>query len=433
MRPTFLRARRPLPLVLCATAALGLGLAGCADVDPPGTSDDAPLPEGTALVAEFVLHVYPSEHRVVLERIDHNEEGNVPARGPGLGTQSIDTLNLVQDGAVGGPANSVELVTNSVGEDAACPSVSGTPQSELFCGNVTLNSYYTRTLSNTFVQVTSIVDDNGVDVSSTHGVLNSDSSQYFSAQKGMWQYTATGASKLGVLGTSPNNSDDRDWVFHDPDGINTHVNLRVLSTLTYASYTQALSFRSFVDACSGGTNLGKPSGTVTLTLPFKFTLYGTTATTVSFNKFGNVTFNGTAPDASGNNVQLPKSNAPKPAVFPFWDVLDFGTAATSKLCHRTIGVAPARRFVVTWTDMNFGNGVSNLDKPSHMTFSMALDEGIDEIDFNYNSMTGPSGRTRFKGSSASIGVQNETGTVGTGTFNNGQYASNTAWTFSPTP
>lgn len=393
--------------------------------NPTTERDPQRLSGGLAVVGEFVVRVDPARRSAAIEprSARPRSSGHAP-----IGLALRDNSVAFASGT--GPQNSVELFLNSQGFDAQCP----VPyQTNTFCMNVTLSSFYTRPLNYVFVQITAITDENGNDVSATHSAVNQDPKPVpgLDNSLGLWQYTAQGASKHGVIGTAPNNSATRDWVFDDPDGTPFVLNLRVVASLTYVTYAQALSFRPFENACSGGTALGKVSGNATVTLPFKFTLHNTTATSVNFNKRGHATFNSVQPSASGTNVQLPSSSAPRPGAFVFWDAIDYGTAAASQICHKTIGTAPARRFVMTWVDMNFDSTVSATEKPSHMTFSMVLNEGSDEIDVNYNAMTGPGGRTRFRGSSATVGVQTEAGTVGTGTFNNGQYLSNTAWTFIP--
>ena len=137
-------------LLLC-TGVLAV-TPGCADSEPfpdtegPGaTEGPAPvaLPNGGHVLDEYVLQVRPRSHTT---KLIHLEPG--ASSRPGFNAQSVDALNAVQDNVAGsGPANSVELDTNqaSIKYGATCPSGIATE----FCGDVTLRSFYTRSLSTT--------------------------------------------------------------------------------------------------------------------------------------------------------------------------------------------------------------------------------------------------------------------------------------------
>lgn len=205
---------------------LAAALAGCgAEAPEPGAPDPAPPPEGISVVADLVAHVRPGQRAITFERVGHRVEA-----GPGLHPEDITDLTITQDGTPGsGPANSVELVTNSTGTGVSCPGM----KSGTFCGNVTLRHFYGLTLSDVHVQVTSITDaTTGVDVTATHGAINSDPSAFGLAQgAGLWRYTSASATQAGVMNPSPDNAGTRDWVFLDADGADTNVYLRVVASL----------------------------------------------------------------------------------------------------------------------------------------------------------------------------------------------------------
>ena len=73
-----------------------------------------------------------------------------------------------------GPADTLELVNNgSPSTNAGCPVGF---QSNTFCGNVTMRSFYAgRSLNNAYLQVTKIADTNDADLSG-HAGVNSDGS-----------------------------------------------------------------------------------------------------------------------------------------------------------------------------------------------------------------------------------------------------------------
>jgi hypothetical protein len=374
------------------------------------------LPMGSVVVGEYLAHFSPTERKMTFTAVHPTSAGRA--------AQSIDALNVVSDDIPNsGPQGTVELLTNSAGTNSDCPAGH---QTQTFCGNVTLSQFYTGSLSNVFVQVTSITDATGTEITD-HGATNGDTSEFeLDATKGLWKYTAPAATTDGVLGQSPDNAGTRDWIFSNPDDAETYIMLRVVASQSYSSYTTDFSSQAFVDACSIGTNLGTPSS-ATQTMPFPFTLYGNTSSTVKFNRRGMITFGSVAGTSSGVNVELPSTAAPKPALFAFWDDIAFG-ASSSGLCYATTGTAPNRQYVIQWKNMNF---VAAADKTASLNFEAILSEGTNNIDVVYDTMTGPTGRA--SGDSATVGVQNAGGTVATAEFNQGNYGSGNAYAFIPVP
>lgn len=422
----FVRRRRP---ALAFAALCFLTLAGCAGAGSAPDAIESPLPEGARVLGEFVARVSPKDRTIAIRRAPQADRAG--AGGPGLSAQDLSDLDVVADGVPGsGPGSTVELVTNSVSFDDDCPPGF---QTDTFCASVTLNHFFDRSLSNTFVQVTSVQDTEGHDLAGHAGVGGDASQLGLDASQGLWEYTAASSTTPGMLGQSPHNGATRDWTFANPDGADTSIGLRVVSSLTYSDYTFALSFRSFIDACAGGHayELGTPNvATAELDLPFPFTLYGTTATTVRVYKRGILTFGGASFAPPATPVALPSGAAstPKPAVFAFWDDLDYDPD-NGKLCSVTTGSRPNRRHVITWHDMTFASGAAGT--PAHLTFSVVLDEGSDAIDLNYDTMSGPS--LRAIGAGATVGVQNASGTLGKGSFQVAQFGSDTAFSFFPQP
>jgi hypothetical protein len=422
---------------LVVTGALLAGaLAGCADAPWPREGDDAvekpPLP-GSGTVAEFVAHVQPSRGTITLSRRPRSDE---PARHgePGSSPQSLTNLPLVQDGMPGsGPANTVELVTNTTGYDSQCPAGF---QSNTWCANVTLEHFFGRSISNAFVQVTSITDLAGIPISG-HGAVNSDAPQLgLDSSQGLWQYTAPGSTTAGVLGQSPDNKGSRDWVFANPDDADTLVTFRVVASLTYPGYGLVPSSAgAFPDGCSGpGTvhDLGSPAAfTPAQTLPFPFVVYDQVFTSLRILNRGVVTFGSAPGNVGATSVSLPSADvaSSRPALFVFWDGLGFRSQGT--LCTRaTSDPPPNRRFIITWSDMDFAqNGPK--DNPAHLRFSAVLSEGSNQIDLAYATMTGKT--TRAQGAQATVGVQNATGTLATSSFRNPQFLSGTAFSLLPLP
>jgi hypothetical protein len=231
-----------------ALSTVALALAGCAGESAPSQAAPplAMRPAGTprAVIGSYVAHLRPKARTLTFERLDTAPV--LPAGAPGPAPQNETSLQIVQDGVAGsGPADSVELVTNSVGTDAQCPSGY---QSNSFCGNVTLRHFYPIGLSAVYVQVTAIKDDSG-NALSGHSGMNSDAAAFgLDNSLGLWEHGAAGMPMSGMLGLSPDNAGTRDWVFANPDDADINVVLNVV-----ASYYPTLWFSS--------------SGTITQTAP----------------------------------------------------------------------------------------------------------------------------------------------------------------------
>ncbi len=415
--------------------ALALGpiflLAACAlDSGPVPESGDEPsigalpgpaaIPAGHAVLSEFVMRVDPRRQSLVISRLHRSGSAK---KGP----ESFDNVSIEQDGNPGtGSVNNVELVTNSVTFGAAC--FGGKAAS--FCGNVTLRSFYTRPLNNVYVQVTSIVDANGVPVTTFHGGTNGDASPAapataLDATQGLWRHPPAGASPNFLGTTAATNNGTRNWVFADPDGATTTITLRVVASLTYKDYAKSVSTQAFIDACtlSGSVNAFPAESNFTASMPFPFTFYGVSAATqVIYNRNGVFAFEGTLPPTGNNgtvfsytfqNKLLPESPAVvsvSPAAYPFWDGLKANAGA--QICRGTSGTTPNRKFVITWKNLK---GFNNADNSTNLTFSAILSEGVDTLDYVYSSMTGAAGNDlvyptmtnaqRAAGKNAVIGVE----------------------------
>jgi hypothetical protein len=145
---------------------------------------------------------------------------------------------------------------------------------------------------------------------------------------------------------------------------------------------------------SGDDNL------LSVPLPFTFNYYGVDYSAVNVTTNGFLNFLPTFP--SFGNVGIPNPGDPNAAIFPFWsDLFVDGVAATVRA--DTIGSAPNRQFVIEWRD------VTPLSQPSlPLEFEVLLGED-GSIVMRYQNVGGDPIQA---GSLASIGIENETGTVG---------------------
>ncbi|MGY0232458.1 PQQ-dependent sugar dehydrogenase [Longispora urticae] len=132
-----------------------------------------------------------------------------------------------------------------------------------------------------------------------------------------------------------------------------------------------------------------------VTLPFAFPYYGQTYTAATVDSNGVLAF-GTATSAAAN-VDLPAASAPNAAVYPFWR--DLGLDASSQV----LTSAGPGTFTVEWRNAYIYGYRSH-----RITFSVTLTAAGD-IEVGYRDLDA---RADEQGGTATVGIENETGTVG---------------------
>jgi hypothetical protein len=134
-------------------------------------------------------------------------------------------------------------------------------------------------------------------------------------------------------------------------------------------------------------------------LPFPVPFFGQSYGTAWVSGNGFVSF--TDPGGSQPvNTALPATGTPNAALYPFWD--DLWVRADSSVRTAVTGTAPDRRFVVEWRNSGMYGSTS-----ARISFEVVIAES-GEIVFNYQDLN-TSGRER--GDSATVGIENPTGTV----------------------
>lgn len=403
-----------------------------------------PTPQSIAL-ADFLLHYNAKTKKITIKKLADFGRQNAKKLGlsnwvSGKTYASMDDITILNDGVPGSnPPNTVELVTNTIGYDSECPAPY---QQNTFCGNVTLRHFFPRALSYVYVQVTSIKDANGNNFPASgagfHGGLNNAAPAFgLTNTLGLWRHYASGlqyAPAQSIVGASaPYNAGTADWVFANPDNADTYITLRAVAALKYAKYTPNSGNTSiFYDACQSGTKYG-PSNTPVATLsPFPFTLYGTTTSVFNAYRNGIITLGSNTPVVNATSYWIPNTYqyAPKPAIFPFWeDITYVPRDPTSQICAGTFGTAPNRIFVVEWKNMQFKNPALN---PASLTFEALFYENSDRMVFIYQNMTGANSSVA-SGATATIGVQNETGTAATSVYHQPSFGSGKFYSLVPQP
>ena len=139
----------------------------------------------------------------------------------------------------------------------------------------------------------------------------------------------------------------------------------------------------------------------TIALPFPFTFYGFTYTRAHVCTNGFVEFVGPATtNCSSLNAAIPTTGRPNGAIFPFWDNLSVDAAASIRADLR--GTAPDRRFVIEFRNLRYF-----LDTTRRVDFNVVLHEN-GEILTQYRNIADDD---RERGGSATLGIENQTGTV----------------------
>lgn len=147
------------------------------------------------------------------------------------------------------------------------------------------------------------------------------------------------------------------------------------------------------------TALRVDDGYVQVALPFTFNFNDQARSTVYISTNGYLSFSGDALTAF-YNVAIPNLNPPNEYVAPFWS--DLNPSAGGAIYYATLGQQPNRRFVVEW------NGVPRYWNDGALTFQAILEEGSNEIIFQYNTLLG----TNASGGLATVGIEYAGGRAG---------------------
>jgi extracellular elastinolytic metalloproteinase len=162
-------------------------------------------------------------------------------------------------------------------------------------------------------------------------------------------------------------------------------------------YTCDLEEATFQEAANALTLTGDDASTA-VPLPFPFRFYGQEYTTAFVTTNGQLNF--LALNSSFSNVAIPATGTPNAAVYPFWD--DLFVDAESSVRSELLGAAPERRFVLEWRNVRFFG-----DTTRRVDFNVVLYENGEILTQHRNRAD--DGRER--GDSATLGIENQTGTV----------------------
>jgi len=173
---------------------------------------------------------------------------------------------------------------------------------------------------------------------------------------------------------------------------------------------------SFIDpAGSGGAPsvlTGIDDGGALLTLPFSFQFYGQSYTMVCVSSNGlayfvtSSAFCGSASQiVDFANTDLTSTAVPGdlPAIAPFWMDLTFSPAGAGAVYYQTVGSSPNRQFIIEWYNA-FPAGTL-----SPVTFEAVLNEGSNNVLFQYQTVNLGNSNATSNGGKATIGIRNTGG------------------------
>ena len=161
---------------------------------------------------------------------------------------------------------------------------------------------------------------------------------------------------------------------------------------------------NWIEISGNGTDSGidKDDHGVSVSIGFTFGFYGRSHPSVTISSNGYLTFGGIW--TAYFNHPIPSTTQMKEIICPFWDDLTPVSSGSDRgtIYYKTQGTEPHRTFIVEWCDVAHFNDRSELR--SHLTFEAILNEGSNQVKFQYKEMK--NGKVGIAGGeSATIGMQ----------------------------
>ncbi|MCK6547227.1 choice-of-anchor D domain-containing protein [Myxococcota bacterium] len=174
--------------------------------------------------------------------------------------------------------------------------------------------------------------------------------------------------------------------------------------LTSATFTLLDAPIALVPA--GGGNNGVDDGLATIALPFAFTFFDVTTSTLTVSVNGVASVGAMTPDTSYTNTSFPDATEPNGLLAPWWDDLFLDSnIADASLGYQVFGTAPTRTVVVQWRRLRRAQHSTNNHR--RFTFQLAIEEGTNRISFRYGT-TETAGNPATS-TSASVGIEDASG------------------------
>ncbi len=161
----------------------------------------------------------------------------------------------------------------------------------------------------------------------------------------------------------------------------------------------------FFDISSTGVAVlaGADDGSAVLDVGFPFRFYGVDHTTACVSSNGVVSLGGCNTDFANQDLTAAKTSGDLPTIAPLWADLTFAARGAGAVHYQTLGSAPARRFVVQWTNVFAINGARGI------TFQAVLHESGGKILFQYLDLSAGAGSPDAFGGAATVGIRDVAG------------------------
>ncbi len=173
----------------------------------------------------------------------------------------------------------------------------------------------------------------------------------------------------------------------------------VLDKVDGFGYRCSASAPGYVEAGTPVPIVIGSDATTPVALPFPFSFYGTSYATANVTANGLVTFG--APNTSWANVRIPNASAPNAAIYPYWD--DLYVDAQSSVRTQVAGSEPDRTFTIEWRNLRYHSVTTK-----RVDFEVVLHQS-GQFQLHYRNIDDD---PLERGNSATIGMENATGTVG---------------------
>jgi uncharacterized protein (TIGR03437 family) len=162
---------------------------------------------------------------------------------------------------------------------------------------------------------------------------------------------------------------------------------------------------SFFDISGTGVRIlaGTDDDSLPVAVGFPFRFYDQSYASACVSTNGMIAFGGCNPDFANQDFTANAPGKDLPTVAPYWDDLTFATAGADAVYYQTVGVAPARRFVVQW------NNAFRLNGTRGITFEAVLYEATNRIQFYYRSLGTGGAAGEDQGGRATVGVRDAAG------------------------
>jgi subtilisin family serine protease len=215
-------------------------------------------------------------------------------------------------------------------------------------------------------------------------------------ENGFYRFASVpeGEYDVGVAATGCNDSQTQHLVV-GPDDVTLDFTLS-LRTDGFGYTCQHAAF-DYIEA-TNRLPLSGDDTAVQVDLPFPFGFYGQTYHTAFVSTNGFLNFLEWNNSLGGSPI--PNPSVPNAAVYSFWD--DLYVADDSSVNTELIGTAPDRQFVIDWRNVHFC-----CYSPETLDFEVVLYEN-GRILMQYRNID-PNGREQ--GNSATVGIENESGTI----------------------